>query len=306
MKRYLRPTITSLIVLTISLGASALASGAANKTELLWPDGAPGAKGTADGDKPTITIYLPPKEAATGTGVVICPGGGYGHLSMDREGEQIAEWLNSIGVAGFVLKYRHRRSGAGYGHPAPLQDAQRAMRIVRSRAKEFGIEPGRIGIMGFSAGGHLASSLGTHFQNDYYDAKEDLDKLSCRPDFMILLYPVITMDDSYTHQGSKHNLLGDNPDPKLVENLSNETQVKPQTPPTFLVHSDEDPAVPSENSVNFYLALKKAGVSAEMHIYQKGPHGTAIEKRFGVISTWPDRCADWMKDRELIKQDDKR
>jgi acetyl esterase/lipase len=306
MKRYLRPTIITMVVLTISLGASALASEAANKTELLWPDGAPGAMGTADGDKPTITIYLPPKETATGTAVVICPGGGYGHLSMDREGAQIAEWLNSIGVAGFVLKYRHRRSGAGYGHPAPLQDAQRAMRMVRSRAKEFGIDPGRIGIMGFSAGGHLASSLGTHFQNDYYEAEEDLDKLSCRPDFMVLLYPVITMDDSYTHQGSKQNLLGDNPDPKLVENLSNETQVTPQTPPTFLVHSDEDTAVPSENSVNFYLALRKAGVSAEMHIYQKGSHGTAIEKRFGVISTWPDRCADWMKDRELIKQDGKR
>ena len=141
-----------------------------------------------------------------------------------------------------------------------------------------------------------------HFENDYYEAKEDMDKLSCRPDFMMLIYPVVTLDDSYTHKGSKRNLLGDDPDQKLVENLSNEKQVTPQTPPTFLVHSDEDTGVPSENSINFYLALRKAGVSAEMHIYQKGPHGTAIEKKFGVISSWPERCTEWIKGRELLKQ----
>ncbi len=272
-----------------------------HKIELLWPEGAPGAKGNEDGDKPSLTICLPEKETATGTAVVICPGGGYGHLSMDREGQQIADWLNSIGVAGFILKYRHQ--GVGYGHPAPLQDAQRAVRIVRSRAKEWNIDPQRIGIMGFSAGGHLASSAGTHFQNDYYDAKDTIDKASCRPDFMILLYPVITLDDSFTHAGSKRNLLGRNPDQKLVENLSNEKQVTPETPPTFLVHSNEDRAVPAENSINFYLALRKAGVPAEMHIYLKGSHGSAIEKRFGIISTWPERCAEWMKVRGLLDKE---
>jgi len=165
------------------------------KVEPLWADGAPGAKGDEDGDKPALTIYLPPREKATGTAVVICPGGGYGHLAMDHEGHQIAQWLNSFGVAGFILKYRHRNSGAGYGHPAPLQDAQRAVRIVRSRAKVWNIDPGRIGILGFSAGGHLASSAGTHFQNRYNDVKDPIDKISCRPDFMILIYHVISFND---------------------------------------------------------------------------------------------------------------
>lgn len=295
--------IFACVFVTAAFVGTAAAAQTTNphKIELLWPEGAPGAKGNEDGDKPSLTICLPEKETATGTAVVICPGGGYGHLSMDREGQQIADWLNSIGVAGFILKYRHQ--GVGYDHPAPLQDAQRAVRIVRSRAKEWNIDPQRIGIMGFSAGGHLASSAGTHFQNDYYDAKDTIDKASCRPDFMILLYPVVTLDDSYTHAGSKRNLLGRNPDQKLVENLSNEKQVTPETPPTFLVHSNEDRAVPAENSINFYLALRKAGVPAEMHIYLKGSHGSAIEKRFGIISTWPERCAEWMKVRGLLDKE---
>ena len=211
---------------------------------------------------------------------------------------QIADWLNSIGVAAFVLNYRQH--GSGYSYPAPLQDAQRAMRIIRSRAREWNIDPKRIGIMGFSAGGHLASSIGTHFQNNYYDAKDDIDKAGCRPDFMILIYPVITLEDTYTHRGSKVNLLGQNPDPNLIENLSNEKQVTSETPPTFLVHSNEDRTVPVENSVNFYLALRKARVPAEMHIYLKGSHGSGIEKRFGVISTWPERCAEWMTNSGLL------
>ena len=298
MKKSFRITLICVLVIAASTGA--VLSG--QKTELLWPNGAPGAKGNEEADKPSLTICLPPKETATGTAVVICPGGGYGHLSMDREGQQIADWLNSIGVAGFILKYRH--GGNGYRHPAPLQDAQRATRIVRSRAKEWDIDPERIGIMGFSAGGHLASSAGTHFQQNYYDVKDAIDKTSCRPDFMILLYPVITLDDSFTHSDSKRNLLGENPDRELVENLSNEKQVTPETPPTFLVHSDEDKTVPVENSIYFYLALRKAGVPAEMHIYLKGSHGSAIEKKYGLISTWPERCADWMNVRRLLKKDD--
>jgi acetyl esterase/lipase len=301
MKRYFKIIFTIVSITAVLTGlVSATEKAASHEIELLWPNGAPGAKGNEDGDKPSLTIYLPSKKTATGAAVVICPGGGYGHLSMDREGQQTADWLNSIGVAGFILKYRHR--GTGYGHPAPLQDAQRAIRIVRSRAKEWDIDPERVGILGFSAGGHLASSAGTHFQNNYYEVKDAIDRISCRPDFMILIYPVITLDDSFTHSGSKRNLLGENPDPQLVENLSNEKQVTPETPPTFLVHTNEDTAVPAENSIYFYLALRKAGVPAEMHIYLKGPHGSAIEKKFGIVSTWPERCTDWMKVRGLLNQ----
>ncbi|MHC4753482.1 MAG: alpha/beta hydrolase, partial [Planctomycetota bacterium] len=187
MNRHFRIVLVCVIiamVLTIAVTVEKAAS--SHKAELLWPNGAPGAKGDKGGDKPTLTIYLPAKEKATGASVVICPGGGYGHLAMDHEGHQIAQWLNSLGVAGFILKYRHSNSGAGYGHPAPLQDAQRAIRMVRSRAQQWDIDPGRIGIIGFSAGGHLASSAGTHFQNRYSDAKDAIDNNSCRPDFMIL------------------------------------------------------------------------------------------------------------------------
>ena len=278
---------------------------AAHKVELLWPDGAPDAKGNQDGDKPTLTICLADKDKATDTAVVICPGGGYGYVSMEHEGTKIADWLNSIGAAAFIVNYRQK--GTGYSYPAPLQDAQRAVRIVRARAQEWNIDPKKIGIMGFSAGGHLASSIGTHFQNNYYDAKDAIDKTSCRPDFMVLLYPVITMDDSFTHRGSKINLLGRNPEQKMVEIFSNEKQVTSDTPPTFLVHSSEDKTVPVENSIYFYLALRKAGVPAEMHIYQKGSHGSGIEEKFGMISTWPERCAQWMDINGLLdKKNDQR
>jgi len=293
MNRQFGILLTCVIIMAnISGMVQAGDNSAIRKVELLWPDGAPDAKGTQDSDKPTLTICLPDKDKAIGTAVVICPGGGYDHLASDHEGTQIADWLNSIGIAAFILEYRHQ--GSGYIFPAPMQDAQRAMKIVRGRAGEWNIDPARIGILGFSAGGHLASSIGTHFKNNYYDAKDDFDKASSRPDFMILVYPVITMDDSYTHKGSKTNLFGRNADPNLVEKYSNEKQVTSETPPAFLVHSNEDPAVPVENSVNFYLALRKAKVPAEMHIYLKGGHGTGIEKRHGIISTWPERCIDWM------------
>jgi len=290
-------TITLMIfAVTVPAGQTATS----HEVVLLWPDGAPGAKGADDGDKPTLTIYLPEKEKATGAAVVIFPGGGYGHLAMDHEGDQIARWLNSIGVAGFILKYRHSNSGAGYGHPAPLQDAQRAIRTVRSRAGEWGVDPGRIGIIGFSAGGHLASSAGTHFQNRYSEPADEIDRCSCRPDFMILMYPVISFTEWYTHTGSRRNLLGENPGADLVENLSNEKQVTPETPPTFLVHADDDDVVPSENSIAFYLALRKAKVPAEMHIYEKGGHGFGPGVGKGVCSSWMVRCADWMKGRGLL------
>ena len=293
MNKRLGMLLSIVIIQAVIVGmVQAGEESATRKVELIWPDGAPGAKGTEDRDKPTLTICLPDKDKAIGTAIVICPGGGYGDLAMDHEGTQIADWLNSNGIAAFILSYRHH--GRGYSFPAPMQDAQRAMRIVRGRADEWNIDPERIGIIGFSAGGHLASSIGTHFKNEYYEAKDGFDKISCRPDFMILVYPVITMENTYTHKGSQVNLFGRNADPNLIESYSNEKQVTPETPPTFLVHSNEDTAVPAENSVNFYLALRKAKVPAEMHIYLKGGHGTGIEKRHGVISTWSDRCVDWM------------
>lgn len=270
------------------------------KTELLWPDGAPHAKGDADGDKPSLTIYLPPEDKATGAAVVICPGGGYGHLAMDHEGHQVAEWLNSFGVAGFILKYRHSRSGAGYRHPVPLLDAQRAIRTVRSGAKQWGVDPARIGILGFSAGGHLTSTAGTHFDSGDADAKDLIDRVGCRPDFMVLVYPVIAFNEPWTHVGSQNNLLGKDADPKLVEYLSNEKQVTEHTPPAFLVHTWEDTAVPPENSVYFYLAMRKAKVPAELHLYLKGPHGFGLGRDGLAASTWPKRCEDWMKTQGFL------
>ena len=301
MNRYFRIVFPCIIVV-MSLGAMAAVENTASlqKEKLLWPDGAPGAKGDREGDKPTLTIYLPPKEKATGAAVVICPGGGYGFLAMDHEGHQIAQWLNSLGVAGFILKYRHHNSGAGYGHPVPLQDAQRAIRTVRSRANEWNIDPNRIGILGFSAGGHLASTAGTHFDKGQADAQDPIERVSCRPDFMILIYPVISFTEWYVHTGSRQNLLGDNPDKNMLESLSNEKQVTPETPPTFLVHADDDNGVPPENSIYFYLALRKAKIPAEMHIYQRGGHGFGLGKKDSAASGWPVCCAAWMRERGLL------
>lgn len=267
------------------------------KVDLLWPGGAPGAVGTEDLDKPSITTYLPPAEKAQHSAVVICPGGGYAHLAMDHEGKQIAEWLNARGVAAFIVKYR---LAPRYHHPAPLEDAQRAIRTVRSRAAEFDIAPDRIGIWGFSAGGHLASTAGTHFDAGNPQAEDPVEHMSSRPDFMILCYPVISFTTAAVHSGSRKNLIGAEPDPALMENLSNEKQVTPQTPPTFLFHTNGDTGVPAENSVYFYLALRKAGVPAEMHIYQDGRHGLGLAQSDPILSTWPDRLDGWLKVRGLI------
>ena len=267
------------------------------QTIVLWPGGAPGAVGDEEADRPTLTVYLPPAERAVPTGVVVCPGGGYAKLAMDHEGRQVAEWLNSLGVAAFVLKYR---LGPRYRHPAPLEDAKRALRLVRARAGEFRIAPDRIGVWGFSAGGHLASTLATHFDAGNPAAADPVERVSCRPDFAILAYPVISFASEYAHKGSRRNLLGDNPDPALVENLSNEKQVTAQTPPTFLFHTNEDQGVPAENSVLFYLALRRAGVPAELHIYERGRHGVGLAPNDPVLSSWPQRLADWLRVRGLL------
>jgi acetyl esterase/lipase len=302
MSRYFQIIFTcSIIAMTLNAAVASQEATVPPKVLLLWPQGAPGAQGDTDADKPTLTIYLPPKDKATGTAVVICPGGGYGMLAIDYEGYDIAQWLNSLGVAGFVLKYRH--NGTGYKYPAPLQDAQRAISIVRSHAKEWNLNPYRIGIMGFSAGGHLASTVGTHFKKCVYEAKDYIGQVNCRPDFMILAYPVISFVEPFTHYGSRKNLLGDNPDKNLVESLSNEKQVTSETPPTFLVHGSDDTVVPVENSIYFYLALRKAGIPAEMHIYEHGPHGFGLGKEqgaHGAVSGWPDRCVDWMRGLGLL------
>jgi acetyl esterase/lipase len=286
-------------VLICLMGAMAAHSQEIPQVVQLWNGDAPGASGNEDRDKPSITIYLPNGRSATPvSAVVVCPGGGYGGLASIHEGRQVANFLNSHGVAAFVLKYR---LGPKYHHPVELGDAQRAIRLVRARAKEFNVDPERVGIIGFSAGGHLASTAGTHFDAGNSQAPDAVDRLSSRPDFLILGYPVISFTTPYMHKGSMRNLLGDNPDPKLVENLSNELQVTPQTPPTFLFHTNADTVVPVENSVLFYLALRKAGVPAEMHIFEKGPHGVGLGNMDPALTEWPILLGKWLRTRGLAK-----
>ena len=257
----------------------------------LWPNGAPGALGTADKDVPTLTAYLPMPDAATGAAMVICPGGGYGGLAP-HEGEAYAMFLRDQGIAGFVLKYR--LGSAGYRHPVMLQDVSRAVRTVRANAGEWKLDPKRIGVMGSSAGGHLASTLLTHFDSGKPDAEDPIERQSSRPDLGILCYPVISMGE-LGHAGSRKNLLGENPSPELIKLLSNELQVTKETPPTFLFHTVEDKAVPVENSLVFSSALRKAGVPFDLHIYEKGPHGMGLG--FKVYSPYePEKLHPWAKD----------
>jgi len=291
--------LACLLLAAFALPGSAGAQprGPEPETVSLWPDGAPGAKGEQDADKPTLSVYLPEDAAATGAGVVVCPGGGYQALAMDHEGRQVAGWLNSFGVAAFVLKYR---IAPRYRHPAPLQDAQRALRYLRAHAGRLGVDPARIGIWGFSAGGHLAATAATQFDAGGPEAADEIERMSSRPDFLILGYPVIVFGEDAAHGGSQRNLLGENPDPELVRSLSAEKQITAGTPPAFLFHTNEDKAVPAENSVEFYLALRKAGVPAELHIYERGRHGVGLASTDRVLSSWPDRLADWMYGRGLL------
>lgn len=246
--------------------------------------------------KPDIAVFLPSAKIATGQAVVICPGGGYGRLAYDREGTDVAKWLNSLGIAGIVLKYRLPNSNNHITpHKSPLLDAQRAIRLVRHHASEWNIEADQVGIMGFSAGGHLASTAGTHFDSGHKDAQDPIDQLSSRPDFIILMYPVISMSQPFMHRGSQRNLLGNEPDSTLTVYYSNDLQVTNETPPTILIHASDDKSVPVENSLVFYRALVEKGVSAEMHIYPTGGHGFCMATGKYYLETWPDRCADWLK-----------
>lgn len=276
----------------------------------LWPQAAPGAAGHEAADIPSITVYRPDPDRATGAAVVICPGGGYAFLADDHEGRQVAEWLNSVGVTGVVLKYR---IAPRYHHPAPLQDAQRALRTVRAHASEWGVDPRRVAILGFSAGGHLASTAATHFDAGRADADDPIERQSCRPDLLVLAYPVIAISTEYGHSGSRKNLLGENPDAALVEGLSNERQVTAETPPTFLVHTNEDTGVVPENSLLFAMALRRAGVPLELHIFEKGPHGLGLGNglpahKIGpneAFKAWPGLCATWMKGHGFLDRGDR-
>jgi acetyl esterase/lipase len=259
----------------------------------LWEKGAPGALDTADKDIPTLTVYRAVEGKASGAAMVICPGGGYGGLAP-HEGKDYAIWLADHGVTGFVLKYR--LGSAGYRHPRMLEDAARAVRTVRARASEWGVETNRIGIMGSSAGGHLASTLLTHFDKGDPNASDAIDRQSSRPDLGILCYAVITLGEK-THQGSKKNLLGDNPPDDLVKLLSNELQVTKETPPTFLWHTMEDTAVPAENSEMFAMALQKNHVPYELHIYEKGRHGIGLANGH----PWTEECLRWLKLHGFLK-----
>lgn len=255
----------------------------------LWEGDAPGAQGKEDADVPTLTIYRP--HQPNGAAVVVCPGGGYGGLAA-HEGRPVAEWLNTVGVTGFVLKYR---LGPRYHHPVEMGDVLRAIRLVRSRAADWKLDPHRIGVLGFSAGGHLASTAVTHFDEGSADAADPIDRISSRPDFGVLVYPVITLEGPSAHAGSRKNLLGDSPSHELLDLLSNQKQVTDQTPPCFLVHASDDRGVPFENSLMFALALRKHHVPVELHVFDHGGHGFGLGDKDPVLREWPHLCANWMQ-----------
>ncbi len=292
MGRSLEPvlsTITTVLILTVATAATG-----SEKASPLWPNKAPIGDGTYEAAKPLITAYLPPADRATGTAIVICPGGGYMRLVLDREGPRIARWLNKHGIAGIVLEYRLPRGRA----LVPLLDAQRAIRTVRSKAAPWNLDANRIGILGFSAGGHLASTAGTHFDGGDPKARDTIDRVSCRPDFMVLIYPVITMGDR-THAGSKANLLGKNPNAELVQLFSNEKQVTDKTPPTFLAHAKDDVGVPPENSRMFRKAMKAHNIAVEYLELPSGGHG--FNGCQGPMwEAWKTKSLEWLAAQGII------
>jgi acetyl esterase/lipase len=249
--------------------------------------------------EPILDVYPAPAEKATGTAVIICPGGAYWGLAIVHEGATVAKWFNSLGVTAFVLKYRLPNDAIMVDKSVgPMQDGQRAIRLVRQHAKEWNIHPDKIGIMGFSAGGHLAATLSTHFNDKVYEH----DATSARPDFSVLIYPVISMEDGITHGGSRENLLGKNPSPDRLKYFSNEQQISRETPPAFLVHSIDDDAVPVQNSINYALAMEKQKVPCELHIYQSGGHGYGLGQSKNTESAWPDACRKWLEVRGLLSK----
>lgn len=303
---------TAIIIFTCFVISASLSG--QSKVIYLWNGKVPGAIqndnfkqniDTAAGwvDKHSITdpyldMYPAPKEKANCTAVVICPGGAYWGMAVKHEGEQVAKWLNSLGITAFVLKYRLPDDSIMENKSiGPLQDGQRAIRIVRSHAKEWGINSNKIGIMGFSAGGHLASTVSTHFNENVYKGE---DSTSARPDFSLLIYPVISMDTTITHWGSRENLLGKNPSPELVKHFSNELQVNEQTPSAFMALSFDDNAVPIQNSIVYALALQKNKIPCELHLYQSGGHGYGLGNSVNTEGTWPEACRKWLGARGFL------
>ncbi|MGD1278056.1 MAG: alpha/beta hydrolase [Tepidisphaeraceae bacterium] len=264
----------------------------------LWDHDAPGALGSADQDIPTLTLYRPSAGKASGAAIIVCPGGAYEHLSM-REGPPAAQWLGSMGITSFVLKYR---ISPRYHYPAAVQDVQRAIRLVRSRASQWNVDPNRIGVLGFSAGGHVASSAATSFDAGQPDAPDPVDRISSRPDAVLLVYPVITMVDPYAHARSRKNLLGDHPDLQLEQLASTDLHVTAQTPPCFLVHTADDRTVPVENSLQFFQACRVKKVPAELHIFQHGKHGFALAEDDPQLSQWTTLAAAWLKTHGLVNK----
>ncbi|VTS00711.1 alpha/beta hydrolase [Tuwongella immobilis] len=287
--------LTSVCLMAALLAPAADAVAPVRPVHRLWAADAPGAKGTTPADIPTLTVYAP--EKPNGTAVVVCPGGGYGGLAMDHEGKQIGEWLTARGVTAFVLVYRHAPK---YAEPTPKLDVQRAIRWVRSHAKEYSVTESRVGVWGFSAGGHLASTAATHFDAGDPKADDLIDRQSSRPDFAILAYPVISMEDGQTHGGSKRNLLGMKPTPEKIKEYNNHQRVTANTPPTFLFHTTEDKAVLPINSILFYTACVEHKVPVELHIYEKGAHGVGLAQRDPVLRTWSDRLDAWLGTRGFL------
>jgi len=288
--------LVPLFATAAALLAAPLARAAEPAAIPLWADGAPGARGDRPQDKPTLTAFLPESGKGNGASMLVLPGGAYTMLA-DHEGRGYAEWLAAHGIAAYVLKYRLGHDG--YRHPVMLQDAARGLRLVRAFAKRDGLDPARIGVIGSSAGGHLASTLVTHFDAGQADATDPVERESSRPDLGILCYPVITMGE-FTHRGSRQNLLGSNPAPELVQNLSNELQVTAQTPPCFLWSTAEDKTVPIENTLLFASALRRAGVPFSLHVYEKGEHGLGLGRPGKPAPPWADECLYWLRERKFI------
>lgn len=266
----------------------------------LWPGGAPGALGDQEKDVPTLICYRPTAANNQGAAIVICPGGGYGGLAMGHEGHEMAAFFRELGMTAVILSYRHR--GRGYGHPAPRQDVQQALRWTRSKAEPWKFAKDKIGIIGFSAGGHLASTAATQFDLGNQQAEEAVARESCRPDFAILCYPVIAWNQPYTHRGSQRNLLGPDPAIELVESMSSERRVTRQTPPIFLWHTNQDKVVPVENSLAFYQACRQQGVPVELHLFEKGRHGLGLARNTAGASAWPELCRRWLVGLGVIAQ----
>ena len=265
----------------------------------LWAGAAPGALGTDDSDIPVLTVFLPRNLTANTPAMIVCPGGGYVRLAANHEGRQVASFLNSLGMAAFVLR---SRLGPRYHHPVELGDVQRAIRLVRARSAAWTIDAARIGVMGFSAGGHLAMTASTMSDSGNSSAPDPIDRVSSRPDFAVLGYPVISMTEPWTHLGSKTALLGNTPDAALAAQLSGERAVTKDTPPTFLFHTNADTTVPPENSVQYYLALRRASIPAEMHIFEKGAHGVGLANDDEALSEWSTLLANWLRGRGILKR----